>query len=116
MKRIWLIALFAAVGAVLLSQMGMATFTSPESPVIPTSGVPTQHAEFYAWCTWMCKAEVERHPERGPLKDCLMYCRRTAMEECRVEHGQNCQALYGEAKAARRTSSDAPAGYIRRAR
>jgi hypothetical protein len=115
MKRIWLIALFAAAGAVLLSQMGMATFTSPVSPVIPPGGVPTPHAEFYSWCTSMCRVEVERHPEHGPLTGCLRYCRRTSLENCRVQHGQNCSALYGEPKSARRMS-DAPAGSIRRAR
>jgi len=126
MKRLWLIALLAVVCTLLLSQVSTTAFTSPVSPVIPPGGVPTQHAEFYSWCCSMCEMEFIKHPERGPRKDCLTYCRRTALENCSVECrecktdcdpgcARNCGTLYGTPTPTPRptpTSSPSTALYL----
>ena len=105
MKRILLFALIAIICALLLAQPGtVSAFVSP----VPPGGVPTEHADFYRWCTWMCSIDAPGN------SGCLRYCRRTAMEECRVAHGDSCAALYGEPKPTR--CMTAPAGFLRKAR
>ena len=105
MRRTLLIALVAVICALLLAQPGnVSAFVSP----VPAGGVPTEHAEFYRWCTRMCGVDAPGNP------GCLRYCRRTAMEECRVAHGDNCAALYGEPRPTR--CAPVTAGCIRKAR
>lgn len=110
MRQIVMLAILAAILALLLADVELQAFTSPVSPLIPPSGVPTQHAEFYAWCTGMCRVEAPGNA------GCLRYCRRTALAECQAQAGGNCNELYGEPKVQVQRRQAVTPGFISKAR